>query len=110
MTLPFHVPFEEPITEQYVRKEILKALHDAEWKLFILPQQKGHTAQTVKGWPDIVGVKNGHMLAMELKGPGKTPTLAQQEWLDVLGEIEGCTSLAVNPDNMDTVIALISTL
>lgn len=38
------------------------------------------------GFPDLVLVRQGRLLFVELKAEGKKPTPRQQEWLDALGE------------------------
>ena len=41
------------------------------------------------GFPDLVCVRGGRMLAVELKVKGRRPTSHQLEWLRLLGEVEG---------------------
>jgi hypothetical protein len=43
------------------------------------------------GFPDLVLVRRGRCLFLELKREGKGPTRAQRDWLDDLGELEKTT-------------------
>ena len=44
------------------------------------------------GFPDLVMVRGGLALAVELKVRGRKPTDAQLEWLHALNEVRGITS------------------
>lgn len=54
------------------------------------------------GWPDLILVKNGWMIAAELKRHPNAPDAEQIEWLRVLSHVPGVLALLVwVPEDMD---------
>lgn len=49
------------------------------------------------GFPDLILVRGGVMLAIEVKRENGKTTPAQDAWLDALGQILGCTSFVARP-------------
>lgn len=47
------------------------------------------------GFPDLILVKDGRMVAAELKSASKAPTTAQEAWLDDLVAVPDCSALVL---------------
>lgn len=42
------------------------------------------------GWPDLVMIRGGTLLAVECKAKGRKPTAEQVAWLEAFAEVPGC--------------------
>lgn len=49
------------------------------------------------GFPDIVALRNGKLLALELKSAKGRLTQSQIRWLDQFAKVPGCTAGVVRP-------------
>ena len=86
-----------PTSETELRRSVLDRLRRGGWRVHMLPQQRGHRTRTATGWPDVVAVKAGRMLAIELKTEDGDPTDAQDEWLAALAEVPGIETAVLRP-------------
>jgi hypothetical protein len=59
------------------------------------------------GWPDVVLVRDGRLLALELKSERGRPTSDQRAWLTALSTVPGVTALLVRPSDWPRVQALL---
>lgn len=104
--MPAHRP-----SELQCERTIIEAARIAGWRVHgerTAMRQSGRYSTPIKGdagFPDLILVRDGELLAVELKrkpgrlGPG------QQEWLDALGGVEGVTALVVwVPEQMQVFI------
>ena len=69
--------------EQHFQEALRRVAEGAGWLYY-------HTTNSRKspeGFVDTVLVRGPQLLFAELKMPGKTPTAAQQRWLDALGSV-----------------------
>ena len=55
------------------------------------------------GWPDLVLLKDGRMIAAELKSERGRVTQEQEAWLDGLGEVAGIESYLWRPGDWDAI-------
>ncbi len=84
-------------TEKQLQTTIRTAALDCGWLFY-------HTWKSqfsAKGFPDCVMVKNGRMLAWELKGPYSKPSPAQLEWIEALKAVPGVDARLVYPADLD---------
>ena len=88
-----------PPSETELRHKVLSRLRSGGWLVHMLPQQRGQRAHTVTGWPDVVAVRSGRMLAIELKSEKGEPSEAQVEWLEALGEVTGIETMVLRPSD-----------
>lgn len=88
-----------PPSEGELRRSVLKKLRGDGWRVHMLPQQRGQRAHTATGWPDVIAVKDGRMLAIELKSEKGDPTDAQVEWLAALDEVPGIETMVLRPSD-----------
>ena len=97
-----------PLTETELRRRVLAAAKQYGWRVFSLSQYQGARNKTSTGWPDLVLIKDGTMLAWELKKEGEKAKPAQQEWLDSLGAVPGCEAAVVTPSGLVAAEALLA--
>ena len=71
-------------SEKAFQEALRQAALAAGW-LYFHPQI---SLQSAPGYPDLTVVRGERLIFAELKMPGKTPTAAQQRWLDALGSVE----------------------
>lgn len=83
-------------------RELLQSIKDAArqcgWRVY-------HTwlsAHSAKGWPDLVLLKDGRMLAWELKSEKGKLTPEQQAWLDELSEVSGVYAQVIRPQDLES--------
>ena len=86
-----------PPTEMQLRRSVLDRLRRDGWLVHMLPQQRGQRARTATGWPDVVAVKSGRMLVIELKAEAGTLSDAQVEWLQALDAVAGIETMVLKP-------------
>lgn len=56
-------------------------------QLGFLAYHTWNSMRSEPGYPDLMLVKDGRCLAIELKRDGQEPTLAQRRWLDAFAEV-----------------------
>lgn len=61
------------------------------------------------GFPDLVMVRDGELLAAELKSQRGKVTDAQQRWLDQLATVPGCEAYLWRPSDLDVIHQRLST-
>lgn len=59
------------------------------------------------GWPDLVCVKKGRMLALELKTDKGKVRPQQAEWIEELGKVPGVVARIVRPADIDEVLEML---
>lgn len=62
-----------------------------------------------RGFPDLVCVKGGVMLGIELKKEGAVPTPAQDRWLDELGAVPGVRTMVARPSDFEALKDILAT-
>lgn len=60
------------------------------------------------GFPDLVMVRAGRMIAAELKSETGKATGSQEAWLDLLGEVDGVEAWLWRPSHWDQICKLLS--
>jgi hypothetical protein len=92
------MPKKQPETK--IVAAIIAALEKRDWLAW-----KVHTSQFGRpGISDILAVKNGRLASIEVKQPGKTPTLLQSRWL---GDIEAHGGLAGVATSVDEALQIV---
>lgn len=79
----------------------LKAIKNSWWESI---QQK-----SIRGTPDIIGVVNGHFVAIEVKADNGRPSPLQREKLKRINEAGGVAVL-LYPDGLETTLELLEAL
>lgn len=59
------------------------------------------------GWPDVIAVRDGQLLALELKSEAGRATPAQQEWVDSLNRVAGISAGIFRPRDAKTLMELL---
>jgi hypothetical protein len=59
------------------------------------------------GLPDLLLVKGGRLLALELKAQRRKPTDAQRAWLADLGSVPGVVARVIRPSDWPEVVQLL---
>ena len=79
------------MTERQLSKAVVELAERLGWRVFTISNTKGGAlrSHTGVGFPDLVMVRDGRMLAMELKVGRNTPTDAQDAWLVDLDAVPG---------------------
>jgi len=65
------------------------------------------SVHSAAGFPDIIAVKDGHILAIELKSQRGKLTQAQEAWLDALGECPGVTASMFKPSEWPEIVRIL---
>ena len=65
----------------------------------------GHLAE---GFPDLILAGRGRLLALEVKRPGKSPTIAQLAWIAHINRAKKIIAEVVYTDNLQYVADLLS--
>ena len=58
------------------------------------------------GWPDLVLVRDGQMIAFELKSDRGRVSAEQRIWIEELSKVPGITAVVIRPRDIDTALAL----
>lgn len=65
------------------------------------------SVHSAAGWPDVIAVKDGRMLAIELKSERGKLTEAQEGWLDALSEVPGVQTAVFKPHDWAEIVRLL---
>lgn len=65
------------------------------WKVFHVH----NPTKAEEGFPDLLMLRSGRMIAAECKMPGQFPTAAQEGWLAELEKVAGCVAVVWRPEN-----------
>ena len=83
-----------------------------EWRyMHVYPLRRAggvRTATTTKGWPDLILVRRGRMLVVELKADDGRLSPEQQEWLQELRLVQGLECYVWRPRDWDEVCRLLT--
>ena len=82
------------MSERQLSRAIVKLATLLGWRVHTLSDSRSLRSHH-PGFPDLVLVRGGVMLAMELKVGKRQPTSAQKEWLKALGVVPGITPYLV---------------
>lgn len=99
-------------SELQCERTIIEAARIAGWRIHgerTAIRQSGRYSTPIKGhpgFPDLILVRDGELLAVELKRKPNRVEAGQQAWLDALGEVPGVTAIVVwVPEQQDAFIA-----
>ena len=89
-------------TEAQWQNQIIRAAKDAGWELIYHTWNARHSTA---GFPDLILVRDGRMLAIEVKkqDPKSKVTPAQAQWIKALDEVDGVTAFVARPSDWDRV-------
>ena len=85
------------MTETELLKNLRSEAVKCGWKVY----RAQFSMYSVRGWPDLVCVKNGRVFAWELKTPRGTISKAQEEWIEALKAVPGIDARLVYPADLD---------
>lgn len=88
------------VTEEMMREQIRVAARLGGW----LWVHHRDSRRATPGWPDETLVRDGVMLALELKREGKYATVAQQTWIRELNRVPGIEARVVRPADMQELL------
>ena len=72
------------------------------WRATHIRNNAPHCVVGDPGWPDIVAVKDGRILCIELKMPGRKPTADQTLWHEALKDAGAEVHVLTVPDHWKT--------
>jgi hypothetical protein len=85
------------IPEQQFMQDVIEHAFLMGWKLiYHVPDSRRASSA---GFPDLVMVRRGRLLFLELKKVGGVVSPAQRAWLDALGEVPGVEVMVVTPED-----------
>jgi hypothetical protein len=96
--------YDSTLTEFQIQKQIAEYLRKKNIPFFRtnVSYRKGQPiAKESVGVPDIVGVlPDGRFLGIEVKLPGKKPTLLQEAWIEAVNRHKGIAFIAYSVDDV----------
>ena len=96
------------ITEKQFLSQVIDLLRMFNWKFEHTFEQGVYAKRTSKGFPDIVAVRNGLCLFIELKSEKGRLTPSQEEWMNELYKIAehslGVMAFVWRPSQLETEI------
>ena len=63
--------------------------------------------RSVYGFPDLILIRDGVCVALELKSEKGKTTEAQRDWVDELDAVAGITARIVRPSDWDEIVSLL---
>jgi len=90
-------PMPMHMTEKELSAQIVREAKNCGWLCYHTWLSKYSPA----GFPDLAMVRNGQLLAWELKGANGKVSLAQREWLDALALVPGVDARVVRPADLE---------
>lgn len=112
MTLPRVLPVKQ--TEAQFVSALIDAFHQYRWRVIhVRPSQvrEGrwltHGAGDIAGWPDLFATRGHRAIAVEAKVGRNRATVAQLDWLNALGHVEGIEAHVWTPDMWDRIVELV---
>jgi hypothetical protein len=87
------------VSEKQYMQQIIDAAHYLGWSVYHVFDSR----RSAPGFPDLVCVREGRMLAIEVKGPRGRVSDWQRYWLDLLGTVPGVTVMVAYPSDWDAV-------
>lgn len=79
------------------------------WRFYHAPDNRpgrnGGVQRVVRGWPDLVLVRDDRMIVAELKAEKGRLRPGQQEWLDALAQVPGVEAHVWRPSDWPAVEA-----
>lgn len=91
------------IPEKDWQQQVLDAARYLNWRCY-------HTfdsRRSAPGFPDVLCVKDGKMICLELKTETGKATLEQEIWIAMLDMVPGVTARIARPSDWDAVLALL---
>lgn len=93
------------MTERQWQTTVEQALTAAGWRWYHAPDNRpggrtGRIQKVTAGFPDLIAVRGGRLLALELKAQRGRLGPAQQEWLDALA-LAGAEVAVYKPSDWD---------
>ena len=95
------------LLRQMSEAEFMASVVDAAQKLSWRCFHDYDSRRSNPGWPDLVCVRDGKLLALELKAKKGRVRPGQIEWIAELADVPGVTALIARPDDWDQVLALL---
>lgn len=89
------------MSERQLSKAVVELAERFGWRVFTISNTKAGAlrSHTGVGFPDLVMVRNGRMIAAELKVGKRKPTPGQQAWLEDLSWVEGVRARLWNDED-----------
>ncbi len=98
-----HPAVARTVTEKEFQQAVMNQLKEHGWMAY----HTWNSRRSAPGFPDVVAVKGGRLLMVELKKEGEDPDSNQQEWLDRLGQVPGIISGVWRPGDWDEILAIL---
>lgn len=95
------------LLRQMSESEFMASVVDAAEKLSWRCFHDYDSRRSNPGWPDLVCVRDGKLLALELKAKRGRVRPGQIEWIAELADVPGVTAMIARPDDWDRVLALL---
>lgn len=92
------------VPEGDYQQTIIDLLRLNGWKVYHTHDSR----RSEPGFPDLIAIKGGDLLALEIKSDRGRPTPAQLEWLEAFARVERVTSKLIYPKDWDVVLTTAS--
>lgn len=82
---------------------IVGEAEDLGWRVYTIRNTRaaGLRSHTGVGFPDLVMVRGGRLIAAELKRRTERPTAEQQQWLDAFSQVPGASAFVWRPADLE---------
>ena len=89
--------------EAQLSREVIARLERAGWAVYSIKNSKaaGLRCGSAIGFVDVLAVRYGRLLALELKVAARKPTAAQKRWLERLDAVAGCEARVIYPRHLE---------
>ena len=99
-TMQAHDSKRVAVKERDLQRAIIELAELSGWKVYHVGNVKGQLrSRTAVGFPDLILVREGRMLAWELKSAKGRVTKAQEDWQSTLSRVPGVEARVVRPEH-----------
>jgi hypothetical protein len=92
------------VREADLQAQVVELANLAGWRWYHTHESRRSPA----GFPDLILVRDGRMLALELKSESGRATPEQRAWLTALSTVPGVTALLVRPSDWPRIAGLLT--
>ena len=93
-----------PMTEAQLQDAVITAAELWGWRW----HHETDSRRTRPGWPDLLLVRDGLCLVLEMKSATGRVTEEQAEWIEALGAVDGITAAVIRPNSLDAVARVLA--
>lgn len=91
------------IPERDFQRTVVEMARSYGWKVYGVIDRKDFAKRYDKGFPDLVMVRDGHLIFAELKSQAGSLSVDQDRWLTALGNVSGVRVYEWRPSQRDEI-------